>query len=538
MVQQIGGNLQRTIGNQADLRLLAPRSSYSATAATIQRTVTQIMPGEDNKIGKLLIVNRPKRVFGNSMGDHTTAFATHLEAIKLQMEGKTLWDALSGLKKIYADAKTLPGYALKDKLPSKEVFKFGAVRPHGNRLKDAETHLVTLFSNLPQDVKDAAEVDQTEFALKLQEGVNAYLEFRELIPLSAVNVMSVAPALAGKGKGESGHTSVLAQYEKGTVVSKQELQFAILGVFDTHAAAMVVAATDDATLAALAPGLDTSVIALKRVELLATQHLKAIESGFPKSYAAAGLTAEELKTMIIAQAREKLLENREKLNNRLFARKETWREVNAGILAKINATKYYKNYRNDLEEQISNLTTQINKINDVLGDSTLLPPKIEAKALSEEEEAKQQETETKEAQKREEENVEQETRKQPIATQIVLRNDELFGNNIDKIEIAGRPHSPIPGSMGAHSTAWIVHTDRVCKALAGQSIENALKIINETLVEEAKELEKALAKAKPPVVKGQKELAAQALAVLANRQRKELRTMLLPPSWLLNCSSI
>lgn len=305
------------------------------------------------------------------------------------------------------------------------------------------------------------------------------------------------------------------------MVSKQELQSAILGVFDTHAAAMVVAATDDDTLAALAPGLDTSVTALKRVELLATQHLKAIESGFPKSYAAAGLTAEELKKMIIAQAKEELLKNREKLNNRLAIRKEQWKEVNNGILAKIYKTKYYKDYRNDLNNKISNFTTQINKIKEVLGGSTLLPPKIEAKALSEEEEAKQQKTETEEAQKREEENVEQETHKQPIATQIVLRNDGPFGSNIDKIEIAGRSPSPIPGSMGAHSTAWIVHTDRVCKALAGQSIKNALKIMNETLVEEAKELEKTLAKAKPPVVEGQNKLAAEALAVLENRQKKK-----------------
>lgn len=217
LLESMGGNIQTQTEEQVQRSPLAASITphiqrVSDTAATIQRTVTQITPGKDNKIGKLLIVGRPERVFGNSMGDHTTAFATHLEAIKLQMEGKTLWEALSGLKKIYADAKTLPGYALKDKFPSEDVFTFGRARPHGNRLKNAETQLTTLFSNLPQDVENAAKVDQTEFALKLQESVNAYLEFRELIPLSAVNVMSVAPALAGKGKGESGHTSVLAQY--------------------------------------------------------------------------------------------------------------------------------------------------------------------------------------------------------------------------------------------------------------------------------------------------------------------------------------
>lgn len=504
-------------------RLELSPAAFSAPVAgpPVQRTVTQIFSGDDNKIDKLLVVGRPERAFSNSMGDHTTAFATHVEAIKLRMEGKTLQQALTGLGDMYISAKALPGYALKGNLPGTgmEVFGFG---PHGDRLAQAERRFDTLYAaaSLLSGGEPAA------FALTLQECVNAYLEFRELIPLSAVNVMSVAPALAGKGKGEAGHAAVLAGHESGsTPADKPGLQAAIKGTFDAFAAAMVVAATDNNTLSGLAPGLTIAISPKKRIELLADQHLAAINAGFPKSFAAAEMRAEDLQKVIIPLAQEEMRKNRVLLVNRLTVRAEKLEEVKIGLSSGINKGKYYTDYRDDLISQVSDLNAQIAAINEVLGDADAFKMEVKpvvasvAEAEEKKEEAKKEE-DTKEAKKEEEKAQEKEENKQPIATQIIMDDAGIFGYRINQLKIAGRPPSPIPGSMGAHSTAWVVHTDRVSTALTGLNIGEAIDVMNTKLVPEAKALANTLATAHPPVVAGQLYLAATALSTLEARKGK------------------
>ena len=502
------------------LELSSADLSTPVAGPPVQRTVTQIFSGDDDKIDKLLIVGRPERAFSNSMGDHTTAFATHVEAIKLRMEGKTLVQALTGLRDMYIGAKALPGYALKDNLPLSPIVVFG-FGPHGNRLVSAERKFDTLYATASKLVAEPAT-----FALTLQECVNAYLEFRELIPLSAVNVMSVAPALAGKGKGEAGHAALLAGHESGnTPADKPRLQAAIKGTFDAFAAAMVVAATDNNTLSGLAPGLNTTITPKKRIELLATQHMEAIKAGFPKSFATAEMDVEELQNVIIPLAKEEMKKNRVLLVNRLTVRAEKLEEIQMGISSGINKDKYYTDYRDQLLLQVSDLKLQITAINDVLGDADAfnMAAKPVAASVAKEAEKKEEEQkveDTKEAKKQEEEAQEVEEKKQPIATQIIMLDAGIFGYKIAQVKTAGRPPSPISGSMGAHSTAWVVHTDRVSKALTGLNIKDAIEVMNTTLVPEAKALERTLATANPPVAGGQLHLAATALSTLEARKGK------------------
>ena len=134
----------------------------------------------------------------------------HVEAIKLRMENKSLWAGFNGLAEIYTATKELPGYKMLANLPTTDRVTFGTATPHGNRLINAEEKLTGLLSSISGSEEDFGNANQTEIALKLQECVNAYLEFRELIPLSAIKVMAIAPGVAGKGKGEAGHASVLA----------------------------------------------------------------------------------------------------------------------------------------------------------------------------------------------------------------------------------------------------------------------------------------------------------------------------------------
>lgn len=496
----------------ADRGALQP---VTAGGPPVQRTVTQILPGQGNKISKLSIVGRPDRVFSNSMGDHTTAFATHIEAIKLKMEGKTLKEALAGIAELHSEALKLPGYSLKDNLPKDEGFAFGSARAHGSRLEAAETTLLA-------DIKTATgqqDGDQTEFALTLQECVNTYLEFRELIPLSTINVLSVAPAQAGKGKGESGHASVLAVNERSdTAGSKETIREAMLGTFDVYAAALVVASTDPVVLTKLAPGLDPKTAIAKRSTMLALQHIQSMASEFPKSLKDSGLEVKDLDTIIFDAAKEKLATDGAYFKKKVGEWTETLEVVKGGISSGVNKTKYYKDYRDKLIRDIGEYEDRLKLVNEALKDSEEVEiPDTEVDVPTEKEKAE----ETAKAEEREEKALEKEERKHTIATQVVLKPVEGEEAKIGQLKIAGRPPSPLSGTMGAHTTAWVLHVDRVSQALEGKTISNAWITISDVLVPEAEKLATTLQKASPDVTRSHEGLAAQALKTLKLRQAKK-----------------
>lgn len=64
----------------------------------------------------------------------------------------------------------------------------------------------------------------------------------------------------------------------------------------------------------------------------------------------------------------------------------------------------------------------------------------------------------------------------------------ILSDNNDKVQIkgmlsSGRPPSPFKGTMGAHSTAWIVHLDRVRKRLMGLTLPEAVVELQKLIVE-------------------------------------------------------
>lgn len=58
----------------------------------------------------------------------------------------------------------------------------------------------------------------------------------------------------------------------------------------------------------------------------------------------------------------------------------------------------------------------------------------------------------------------------PMAIQVVLNGK----GEVAKMISSGRPYSPFKGSMGAHSTAWAVHLDRVERRIAGKNLVDAI----------------------------------------------------------------
>jgi Domain of unknown function (DUF4157) len=73
---------------------------------------------------------------------------------------------------------------------------------------------------------------------------------------------------------------------------------------------------------------------------------------------------------------------------------------------------------------------------------------------------------------------------QRFQAQIVATEDTLGNGVIADIKLSGRTPSPFMGTMGAHSTAWTVHTDGIRRQLQGLSLDAAIARMKALLAEE------------------------------------------------------
>jgi hypothetical protein len=151
--------MQQTIGNRATMQLVTSlmhrqekpiqRSlqpiqpiqpvQLSGPRPVIQRQVTaQIIADKSNqsRIGRVAIAGRPERVFGSTMGDHSTAFSVHVEAVRVRVEGYTVQDAIKNFYGLVKSVEHLPGMQVVKHLPSSHAEKFLAASAELFRLAD------------------------------------------------------------------------------------------------------------------------------------------------------------------------------------------------------------------------------------------------------------------------------------------------------------------------------------------------------------------------------------------------------------------
>lgn len=184
-----------------------------AVGATVQRLlVAQITSRDGVTVGDLNIAGRPESPYTGSMGDHSTAFAVQLEAIRRRVLGldrggvgheRGPWGAAQAaraIQELISEVEKLPGAQLIENLPEKQK----------KDIKDARERLRAQYNEFV-----SGEVQESTGLLKIQKMVSDFLHYRELIPLTTMNRKVFSPATAGKAKGESRHNKVLADYANG-----------------------------------------------------------------------------------------------------------------------------------------------------------------------------------------------------------------------------------------------------------------------------------------------------------------------------------
>lgn len=521
---------------------VAPEAGGSIRRAVVTQLLVDEGIDEVVRITNVSIVGRPPPTFSGSMGDHSTAFTVHVNAVQLALEGHPLTEAVDRMQDLVAGLRITPGASFVADLPPRQAKMW----------REAYARLVELHGKLHPPAKEL------NLAAAVQEYISAYLELRELVPLSTVNTGSVSKATSGKGKGE-GCVALRAQ-SAGQQQRSEDLIAEIIGLLDVRAVALACAEPDPDRLAELAPGLPAKLDATERARLFIEQHLRSLQTAFPGALAglavATGLlppdssdssgkdpraaarerdeltlphAAEELLKIVLPRAWDCLLEELpilmralKSLQTQIEASQPVVEQSDSGKRKReaLDAGKNSKQGKQDLEKleaKEAYLRGRVNAIESTL-KLDLTPPvqkgrrKIvvpataeqrrsgrgrKPKAIFDPEDSIEQEKAIKhelaiekemelldapeEVEVQDDEEVEEQAeRKGYLAIQVVVDD----AGTITEVRSAGRPPSPFSGTMGAHTTAWTVHLDRVRQLIVDHSVAEGLKAVTETLAEE------------------------------------------------------
>lgn len=448
-------------------------------------------------ISQVAIVGRPEKAFSNSMGDHTTAFSVHQKGLQVALKNRTVKEAADHISKLFSDLKYLPGMQKEviDRIPSK-----GDNISKGDNMKKVENEMATHYDGLVKAYNDGSPLA----TLHLQRLIAGYLEYREQVPFSVMNIASVSFALAGKGKGEAKHSSLLESHESGNKkVESVAIQQAILNLLDTDGLAILCAESESDSREAVLPGIAKDAKPMDIMKLVIKQHLMSIQMAFPKCYKDAGIGNLDEVIQNIAKIIAPTLRSRiEQQVGFLQRQRDKYQRFNSDYEFNIEYNKSKKYSENkfkrdgkhtqthlDNEKERQDLVETGNHYGDCLKYITDLQQEDwikNAKNTDKTWESDEQNTknlgdeaiqnEGDKLNDREEDILFEEEINQTIATELVLNNE---GRVIDFLS-GGRTKSPFGSQyMGAHTTAWVVHLDEIRRTIYGLMPDDAILALHD-----------------------------------------------------------
>ena len=295
--------LQRSAGNTAVGALLGRAPAPLA----VQRVAAQLGISDDGlTIKEVTIRGRPPSPYTGTMGDHATAYIVQVSGVRRAVEGKTLPEAVAAMRQLVAEARELPGVGRAPRLPrgggagqgdkydaakkavldrSSEFRRLDAAR---KTMEELATAAAASDATAETKAKSrAADADvagrEARSMTTLQDLMTAYLHFRELIPMTTLNVAAISPALAGKGKGESSPAKVLRRFAETGAGDPEELKAAVTQLVDLSGLALFDTENDKWVARRVAPALSLK----DRVAPILLQHVQSIEMSYPGAVNAA-----------------------------------------------------------------------------------------------------------------------------------------------------------------------------------------------------------------------------------------------------------
>ncbi len=278
--EEIGGGVAipgRTKARASGV-VLGPQSP-AAVEITLDRATPQASKQDADAeaagvlfVSEVTVAGRPHGLFGSQHKSHSTAWEVFVDGVREAVVGYEIKFAFAQLKDLLGRAKQLTGTQRTDKLVEKRKKEYQA----------AETQVDAMAQR--------SAVPEAQTVNLLQNFILAYLRYRNLIPLSAVDIGRAT------GHGEAASIALLEDYENQPEDKIRDAMWALLDreVVD----AVVRAELEDKSKEAVEAfhrrlpgvGFDAKDNRLNdRVSDLLWQHLETLEQSYPAAYEKAGM---------------------------------------------------------------------------------------------------------------------------------------------------------------------------------------------------------------------------------------------------------
>lgn len=258
--------LHQWVGNRQLQRMLRPqqpRVSLMPTITPIQRDfAVQVDLDISDQINEIVLSGtRPKGALAqkNKEGSHTTAWIVTVEGVKNAVMGKTAKDAVAAMDVLFDTAKDLPGTKRLGSLVGYKKDEYNSALDGANK---AQTK---------------AQKDKDVNSLQLY--IRAYLTYRNIIPLSAVDSGGSAD-----GRGEAHVVELIRNYED---YDSDIILGAMLALFDAPAISSASESNSGASLgdrSANTPGMKKDESAKSFNLDVMKQHLMSLKVAFPEAF--------------------------------------------------------------------------------------------------------------------------------------------------------------------------------------------------------------------------------------------------------------
>ncbi|MGC7403052.1 eCIS core domain-containing protein [Pandoraea pneumonica] len=532
------GSVDRHANNGLDDPLVNLRSLSASGEPAIQRIATQVTLDDTNAIS-VRIVGRPPNVYSGSAGDHLTAFSVRQATLVRDLAHQNFWDALAQLDLTVGGIVELPGVAVIAAMADEPRKRLLAAWTHMRTLRLALPAPHELLTIDRARTVSALELTRLQDLISAYLDVVELIPFStinvaakskalagkgkgESGPLrrlrAAEDHLAETQARASTSASDTGGAPTSSDSDGDS--DGLSLFEDFTGVFDHNAAALVAAELDSSLVQRMGGVFEDGADPLARLGRMVDHHIATMAHSFPRVMLHLGgehLLRVELTNLVLADMREEWASTVEHLASRVQdyeTQIQNW-TATRGLLSK-RATRQLRDLNTDIErnrERIESAKKQIAQCRQYLEQyaetkkkpqpKTSAPKRVNAQTKMADMSDESAKHDSKKRKHDEVHDVEDEDQSEDElddaddASISELTSNALAGQQattrvagpavqirmqqtgiISEIEFAGRSPSPlIGGGMGAHTTAWIVHLDRLRQALIGTKIDDAPTIL-------------------------------------------------------------
>lgn len=458
-------------------------------------------------IDVIRVKGRPMNAYGDTPGDHSTAFGAHLDGFENALQGANLDNAYEYCKDEFQE---ISGLGMNDEIINNRKDEYRGYE------RSIPINQATIEALLAEEIN--SDMDQ-QIALLLQGMIGNLLSMRDLTKLNSFNTKAAIDGKTGSGKGEA-HRLGFMRFQESNLKGKDKFNSpeekeqainAILDLFDAGAIRISIA-QPRLFWPKFLGGVSRDISILDLIDQLWERHSRSISRAYPSVWHL--LDEEEIRNYFhhylrhniqigtynemfeLKRSRNALQRELDKLNMPTMDTGESQRvqendrrrdeetklvviseiEENDRLLNDLEQTRIElgfppdQAFRNGKKIKHDSLQSHFDDDNIRLNHNG----KIDAPALLWKNPSGKDDTDHDkyaEGSKR--------LASAGEAVQLTLNENE----EIASVQFGSRPKSPWPGTMGAHTTAWTVH-ERILKAkILTQPIAQAKDAVDALLME-------------------------------------------------------